>query len=190
MSVPAQRCSRPCAFAEILWLSCVAGISLLSIPAQAADLALIGGQGDEVTVGAAAIRMRDWKAWTPGGRWHYALAGEWQVGWWNAQQADANASSLVDGSLTAVLTMRPAEGAKSAHYLEFGFGLHLLSEHEIAEQSLGTRFQFGEFVGAGTHFGPRRQYALGARLQHVSNGRIAEPNDGVTFLQLVVRYSF
>ena len=43
--------------------------------ARAADLLLIGGQGDDVSVAAAAIRMQNWKSWEvgtlglrPGGR--------------------------------------------------------------------------------------------------------------------------
>jgi lipid A 3-O-deacylase len=179
----------------LLRVLCVAGTGVLPVPAAhaadlAADLALIGGYGDDVTVAAAAIRMRDWKTWKPGGRWNYAVSGEWQLGRWNAQQADAGPSTIVDGSLTSVLRMTPAEDSRSAYYMEFGFGVHLLSDHDIGERHLGTHFQFGEFFGVGTQLGARRQYALGLRVQHVSNGSISSENDGVTFAEMVVRYSF
>jgi lipid A 3-O-deacylase len=170
---------------------CAAGLGVLSLPAaRAADVAVIGGYGNEVTVAAAAIRMRDWKVWKPGGRWSYALSGEWQVGKWSAQQTEIGPSSLVDGSFTTVLRMRPAADSWSALYMEFGFGLHLLSDHQIGERQLGTQFQFGEFFGIGTQLGADRQYALGLRVQHVSNGSISKDNDGVTFAEIVARYSF
>ena len=48
------------------WLFAVT-LSLLAMPtARAADLLLIGGQGDDVSVAAAAIRMQNWKAWGSG----------------------------------------------------------------------------------------------------------------------------
>jgi hypothetical protein len=170
---------------------CAAAFVVLGQPVvHAADLALIGGYGDEVAVAAAAIRMKDWKVWKPGGRWNYALSGEWQIGKWSAQQTDAGPSSIVDGSFTSVLRMRPAEDSRSARYMEFGFGLHMLSDHQIGERQLGTNFQFGEFFGVGTQLGADRRYALGLRVQHVSNGSISKENAGVTFVEIVARYSF
>jgi len=169
----------------------VAGLVVLAAPVvHAADLALIGGYGNEVSVAAAAIRMNDWKTWKPGGRWNYALSGEWQIGKWNAQPTDGGSSSIVDGSFTSVLRMRPAEDSRSARYMEFGFGLHLLSDDRIGERRLGTQFQFGEFFGVGTQLGADRRYAIGLRIQHVSNGSISKDNDGVTFGEIVARYSF
>ena len=37
-------------------------------------------------------------------------------------------------------------------------------------------------------FGDRGQYGVGVRIQHISNGSIKEPNDGVTFGELRISY--
>jgi hypothetical protein len=159
--------------------------------AGAADLLLIDGEGDDVGVIGAAVRTPEWKSWPPIGRWRYSVSGEWQLARWNAQQADAKVSTIVDGSLTAVLTMRPLAGMLSNSYAEAGLGVHLISHQSInQDRDFGTSFQFGEFLGIGTHLGARDQYSIGMRIQHVSNGSIKQPNDGVTFAQAVVRYDF
>ena len=74
--------------------------------ARGADLILIQGQGDDVEVAAAALRMPEWKSWTRGDRWRYSLAPEWQIGVWHATQSESM-DAVIDGSLTGVLTIRP-----------------------------------------------------------------------------------
>lgn len=63
------------------------------------------------------------------------------------------------------------------------------------KQAAGTAstwraFQFGEFVGVGALYGRRNEFQLGARLQHVSNGGIKRPNDGLTYGMLALNYRF
>jgi lipid A 3-O-deacylase len=159
--------------------------------ARAADLILIHGQGDEVGVTAAALRMPEWKAWSSGDRWRYALAPEWQVGFWHPLQSGINETSVVDGSVTGVLTIRSRSTGMSPYYMDVGFGLHMLSHSRISdERNFGSSFQFGEFRGWGADFGERRAYSLAARVQHVSNGGIKKPNPGVTFMQFALMYRF
>ena len=159
--------------------------------ARASDLILIQGQGDGVEVAAAALRMAEWKSWTRGDRWRYSLAPEWQIGVWNAMQSGINGARVIDGSLTGVLTIRPRSFDSSPYYMDVGFGVHMLSHTRISdERNFGTSFQFGEFLGLGADLGERRQYALAARVQHVSNGGIKKPNPGVTFMQVVLQYRF
>jgi len=159
--------------------------------ASATELILIGGQGDEVGVTAAALRTGALKTWAPSGHWTRALAPEWQIGSWNAQRATANKSQIIDSSVTAVLTMRPRSSEISSYYLDIGLGVHMLSDQKISnERNLGSRFQFGEFLGLGADLGEHRRYSLAARVQHVSNGGMTKPNPGVTFIQLLVMYHF
>jgi lipid A 3-O-deacylase len=67
----------------------------------------------------------------------------------------------------------------------------MLSARRInGRREFSTRFQFGEFIGAGVLFGPRRELGVGVRLQHVSNGGIRNPNPGLTFVSVVGRYDF
>ncbi len=73
-------------------------------------------------------------------------------------------------------------------YVEGGAGIHLLSHTRIDERVFSTSFQFGELLGAGVNFGDREQYSIGVRIQHISNGRIKEPNDGITFGEIRFAY--
>ena len=169
-------------------------LALLCAPwrtAHAADVLLIDGQGNDVTIRGLALRMPAWKSWgTPHG-WRYALANEYQLGLWHGRQRAAEDRQLFDGSVSAVLTVRAPERMAWAPYLEAGFGGHLISRTHIdTDREFSTAFQFGEFLGLGTDIGERNQYSLAARIQHVSNGSIHKPNDGVTFSQLVVQYRF
>ena len=183
--------SRACAFRPTVSWLVVVTVSLLAMPAaRAVDFILIGGQGDDVSVAAAAIRMQNWKS-GEAGHFAYALAGEWQVGVWDALSSAATDQQVVDGSFTSVLGLRPASGRLASTYMEFGFGLHLLSDSRIgADRNFGCAFQFGEFLGIGADLGSQRRYSFGVRVQHVSNGSIKSQNDGITFAQALLQYRF
>ncbi|MDP1996021.1 MAG: acyloxyacyl hydrolase, partial [Gallionella sp.] len=45
-------------------------------------------------------------------------------------------------------------------------------------------------VGVGARFGDRRQFDLGYRFQHLSNGGIKKPNQGINFNQIRFAYHF
>jgi lipid A 3-O-deacylase len=166
-------------------------VTLLALPAaRAADLLLIGGQGNDVSVAAAAVRMQNWKSWEAG-HFAYALAGEWQVGVWDALSSATPDQQVFDGSFTSVLSLRPNSGRLTSTYLEFGFGLHLLSTTKIdTDRHFGCAFQFGEFLGVGADLGSEKRYSFGVRVQHVSNGGICSDNDGITFAQALLQYRF
>jgi lipid A 3-O-deacylase len=160
-------------------------------PIHAAELTVIGGAGDGVSVTAVALRTQQMKTWASGERWMFSLAPEWQIGSWNAQKSGISKQRIVDSSVTGVLTIRPREPNSLPYYLDIGFGLHMLSHNRISEErNFGSSFQFGEFLGIGADFGDRHRYAIAARVQHVSNGGIRRPNPGVTFAQLSLMYRF
>jgi hypothetical protein len=74
-------------------------------------------------------------------------------------------------------------------YLEIGAGLHYLSDQNIGRtRGFGTSFQFGETLSAGFEFGARHEQALAARIEHISNGGLEDPNNGITFLLLEYRH--
>ncbi|HET9577210.1 MAG TPA: acyloxyacyl hydrolase [Usitatibacter sp.] len=74
---------------------------------------------------------------------------------------------------------------------EAGIGVNLLSSTRVDDyRQFSTAFQFGEFVGVGARYGRRNEFQLGARLQHVSNGGIKRPNDGLTYGMLFLNYRF
>ena len=59
-----------------------------------------------------------------------------------------------------------------------------------SERRFGTRFQYGDHIGVGVRYGPRYRYDLGVRLQHLSNGGLADPNPGINFVQVRLAYRF
>jgi len=180
---------RPCSRIAECALGFAAASALLSADAGASEIAAAAGHGDAVRVVSIAARTREWIHGGRADHWRWTVSGEWQLSKWSSDHRREGVGSLVDGSLTAVLALRHAEW--NAAYLEAGFGLHLLSEDTIGDdRDLGWLFQFGEFVGAGFNFGARSQYGVGIRLQHVSNGSLKPPNDGLTFVQGVLRYRF
>jgi lipid A 3-O-deacylase len=169
--------------------ACAMALALLPFHASATEIAAAAGQGNSVRVVSIATRTSDWLSSKPAAAWSWTVGGEWQLAKWSSEHPREGIEILADGSLTAVLTLKHAEW--KASYLEAGFGLHLLSEDRIGDdRDLGWLFQFGEFIGAGANFGSSSQYAVGLRLQHVSNGSLKPPNDGLTFVQGVLRYRF
>ena len=90
--------------------------------------------------------------------------------------------------LTPVVELRRASASGVSFYVEGGIGIHLLSHTRIDERGLSTAFQFGEFVGTGVNFGDHGEYGVGVRIQHISNGRIKEPNCGATFGEVRISY--
>jgi hypothetical protein len=169
------------------WLGLAAAFATLTAPADAATIGMVAGSGDGVSRIAATLRTRDLWRREGGSRAAYSLAAEWGLSYWKAEDPGRFATSIIDGSVTSVLAATFTASRDLLCYLETGFGIHLLSrEHIDPDRELGANFQFGEFIGGGVRFGAERQYSLGARIQHVSNGGIASQNDGITFVQLML----
>ena len=74
-------------------------------------------------------------------------------------------------------------------YVEAAIGLHLIEPVRMDDtRAFTTAFQFGDHVGFGARFGERGQYDLGVRFQHLSNGGLKEPNNGINFAQVRFQY--
>ncbi len=113
--------------------------------------------------------------WLPAERWSFywdASLGEWQ----------SESGSVTDFGITPTFQYAVERGL----YLDGGIGLHWLSDTKISPLlELSTRFQFGDHLGIGWRF---KRYDWSIRLQHLSNAGIENPNPGVNFLQLRLRY--
>jgi hypothetical protein len=73
-------------------------------------------------------------------------------------------------------------------FVELGVGVHLLSHTRINnDRNLATAFQFGENAGTGIAFGEHRRFEFGVYVQHESNARIKQPNNGLTYFGAVLR---
>lgn len=140
------------------------------------------GRGDEVD--AAGIG------------WRHALGGDCgaprfalllRADHWRGRDPAPASRSIWDVSATPVLEL-PVSRAPWPLRIDFGIGAHAISHTRInAERRMSTGFQFGEFIGATLDLGP---VEIGLRVQHVSNGGIKHPNDGMTYTLLTMSRGF
>ena len=154
-----------------------------------------------VQLGAAYARHDDVKkidlgfVWDPGltwwdnGNWHFSLIGEAHLAYWRASLGD-NRNVVWEGGVTPIVRFIEDSGAIRP-FVEAGVGVRLLSHPTVVEHySLSTAFQFSPMIGVGAQFGSHQQYQVGFRLQHLSNAGIKDPNPGINFSQLYLRYNF
>lgn len=119
-----------------------------------------------------------------GGYWDADLA-QWR-GTRFGDTSDAT-QNITEAGFTPVF--RFARDDQLGLYGELGIGVHYLSGiYNNNGKRLSTHFQFGDHLGIGYVFS--NALDLGLRFQHFSNGGYQEPNDGINFLALRVRYLF
>lgn len=110
------------------------------------------------------------------GAWSWRVTPEINFGRWFS---DLNDQDLWEVGVTPVLEVqRPIQGGVLGFNL--GVGAHVLSETRFDGNKLGSAFQFGDHVGIEWQF-PGARWTLGYRFQHLSNGGIQPPNEGVDF---------
>ena len=135
------------------------------------------GYGEDRT---AVLRIALTDSW----RKREPLAEVWRLaGYWDLSAAlwDNAVDSTLDVGVTPVFRVE-----RGRFYVEGAIGFHLVQTHISAARSFSTAFQFGDHVAAGYYFG---RYDLQLRLQHLSNGGLAEPNPGINFALLRLQYA-
>jgi lipid A 3-O-deacylase len=141
------------------------------------------GSGNGVDLWRAGMQWKWQKKWFEGGDWHVGGYWDLQLGQWKG------ASTVTDIGLTP--TFRLQRNTGYGPYLEGAIGFHYLSSKNITTaKQFSTNFQFGDHIGAGVRFGPKGNWDLGLRLQHLSNGGIKKPNPGINFTLLRLQYHF
>jgi lipid A 3-O-deacylase len=111
-----------------------------------------------------------------------------QLAYWRGHEHPAVNRTIWDASLTPMLRWSGMDMGPIRLFIEAGLGAHLLSQTRInTERVFSTAFQFGEIGVIGLGFGDRHRYEIGALIQHVSNGAIKEPNNGLTYFGAVFR---
>jgi hypothetical protein len=156
-------------------------------PAHAVDgVSFELGRGDGADLWRAGVQWRWDKKWFAERRWNLVAYWDLSAGVWEHRD-----NSLNDIALTPTFRLQPREFSAVAPYLEGAIGFHFLSEVRVGGGKVfSTKFQFGDHIGAGVRFGGRHRWDLGVRLQHLSNGRLREPNPGINFVQLRLAYHF
>ena len=169
--------------------------SISGKPCYAADGASFASDGASFELGSGLGNgaemwrigvTRNWKKkWLAAGNWH--LGGYWeaQFGQWGG----SGKRTISDLGLTPVFRLQQTDLSKISPYVEGGIGVHVITPATVDDnRRLGSAFQFGDHVGAGARFGERGRYDLGLRFQHLSNGGIKKPNNGINFLQARLLY--
>jgi hypothetical protein len=132
------------------------------------------------------------RSWLNDGNWH--VTGFWDVSlaqWHGEKPGDSN-QTVTDFGITPVFRLAQQERAAMASYLEAGLlGIHLISPTYLySDRRFSTAFQFGHILGFGISLGEHSQFELGYRHQHVSNGDIKLPNNGIDFNLVHFAYRF
>jgi hypothetical protein len=178
--------------AGILALSFAAGM-LASGAGTASSLApdraeLFGGYGDNIAIYGAGVTWDSICTCAALKSVGIDLRLAAQVAYWRGHEHPASNSSLWDFGLTPVFHWDGPQLGAARLFLEAGIGAHLLSDTRInTERVFSTAFQFGEIGVVGLSFGERNRYEVGGLVQHVSNGAIKEPNNGLTYFGAVFR---
>lgn len=147
----------------------------------------------DVDMGRVGVQWKWGKRWAVGSNWH--IGGYWDLslGHWdnNTIPALREGSSVTDLGFTPTFRLQSNDPSGTGPYLEAAIGFHLLSRTSVSSQRrFGSAFQFGDHIGAGFRFGPRGAYDLSYRYQHLSNGGIKKPNQGINFHQVRLQYHF
>lgn len=130
--------------------------------------------------------QHDWASrWFESGGWHLGGYWDFQFGQWYGDEK----RTITDVGVTPVFRYQRTALSPFSPYVEAAIGFHLIAPVAIDEQRVfSTAFQFGDHIGVGARFGERGRFDLSLRLQHLSNGSISKPNDGINFAQLRFQY--
>jgi lipid A 3-O-deacylase len=170
--------------------SLIVAAAFVGAPAKAVDgMSLELGSGDGTNMGRIGVQW-DWnRKWLQTGGWHVGGYWDLSLGYWDAGTVPAGRNgSIVDIGLTPVFRIQ--QNDLRGLYGEIAVGFHLLSHTTIGSKTLSTAYQFGDHFGVGYRFGDKGQYDLGYRYQHLSNGGIKKPNNGINFNQIRFQYRF
>jgi len=111
-----------------------------------------------------------------------------QLAYWYGRERPTPYPSVWDVGLLPMLRWTARGEASLRPYIEGGLGINFVSSTRINnDRVFSTAFQFEEQGGIGVTFGPANAYGLEVYLQHVSNGNIKKPNDGLTHGGLLFR---
>lgn len=165
---------------------------LLSGNAAAIDgFVLEAGNGDQTNTARVGVIQNFEKQWFTDGNWQVAGFWEAAIGQWRGRSAIGNNQTVTDLGLTPVFRFEQKNPGAMAPYLEGAIGFHLISPAFIYDnRRFGSSFQFGDHVGAGVRFGDHKQFDIGYRYQHLSNGGIKKPNQGINLSQIHFVYHF
>ena len=149
------------------------------------------GNGDHADIARVGAIWNYDKQWFTDGDW--LVSGFWEasVGQWKGRSGVGDNQTVTDLGITPVFRFQEKNPGSFSPYLEGAIGFHLISPAFIyANRRFGSSFQFGDHLGAGVRFGDHQQFDLAYRYQHLSNGGIKKPNQGINLNEIHFIYHF
>jgi len=147
---------------------------------------------NETTLYRIGLQNKWERTWLNDGAWY--VGGYWdaELAYMESDHKNSENGELFNLSLTPVFRLQRDASLSSgvSPYAEAGIGPHLLSETRLGKQQYSSAFQFGSLIGFGLGFGEKGQYEISYRFQHLSNGDIKTPNQGMNLHLLRLGYSF
>ena len=159
-------------------------VFLFSSEVHAVDgLAIEIGTGDEdATRGGAAVQWGWERELLSVGDWF--LGGYWEFGfsYWDGDSGRTGTGSLGEVGFAPVFRIEPRTPIVGVTpYLEGAIGVHFMTETELGDRDFDIAFTFGDHLGAGLRLGPKGEFEVGYRYQHLSNLSIGDSNPGINF---------
>jgi hypothetical protein len=171
-------------------------LALAAGPVAAVDgISVEYGKSDssnsDVNLYRIGLQWKWQKRWFDTGNWHVGGFWDLSLGRWDNRTIGRTNSGLADIGLTPTFRLQQNSPSGVSPYLEAAIGVHLFSETEVGPQRrFGSGFSFGDHIGAGLRFGSKGAFDLGYRYQHLSNGGLKAPNQGINFHQIRLQYHF
>jgi hypothetical protein len=174
---------------KVIWFLCAL---LFSGNVMAVDgVSMEVGNGDHTDSARIGAIWNFDRQWFTEGDW--LVTGFWEAtaGTLHGRSAVGDNQTITDLAVTPVFRLQQKNLVGVSPYLEGAIGFHLISPTYLyANRHLGSSFQFGDHLGAGVRFGEHQQFDLAFRFQHISNGSIKKPNQGVNLDQVHFVYHF
>lgn len=127
----------------------------------------------------AAVKPLD-ASWPLQPRWE-AVADIWSP--ISGADGDTVAAAGLRGALAT-----PVPGSGHA-YAELGTGVLVLGDEELTDaQDMGSNLQFDSHLGIGLHLDDARSWSVAYEFHHASNAGTGDPNPGINFHLLILRY--
>ncbi|MDT8383844.1 MAG: acyloxyacyl hydrolase [Gammaproteobacteria bacterium] len=175
-----------------MWKASAAATAVLiatTNPLQADRVSMELGGGEHVYVVRAGAEW-DWNdnLMTVFG---WRLSTYWQLDfskWQSTRDASQDGANVTVG-FTPMFRFTGRTGYIEP-YLDVGVGVYLFTVSRLEDHEFGSNFQFSDLFGVGMRFGERKQWALGYKFQHYSNGSVRVPNHGINFNFLTLSYKY
>jgi hypothetical protein len=119
------------------------------------------------------------------------LSTYWQLDFskWQSTRDSSQDGANVTAGLTPMFRFTGKKGYIQP-YLDVGVGIYLFSVSRLEDHEFGSNFQFSDLFAVGARFGQRKQWAVGYKFQHYSNGSVRTPNHGINFNFLTLSYKY